>query len=308
MKRSVPGALTLSGLLILAGCAPGVPEGCSPNGSEVRSVSISGEFGAPPEVRFVAPLAVEETQRRVISDGKGGAVENGAFVLFDFVLYSAKTGVLLGQSPYQGSSPSSLKVDTESPGLVGVSLTMACSPIGSRVVGLISPSDAVGPDGLPLFGEANEESLIFIVDIIDAFNPIRGVPREAPEGFPSVSYDDQGAPTVTLPDGPIPTEFALATVIDGKGAVVADGNLVVVQYLGVSWTTGEVFDSSWQRGQPSSFPTSGVIQGFRDGLVGQKVGSRVLIVIPPELGYGPYDLASPASGTILFVVDILGVQ
>jgi peptidylprolyl isomerase len=75
----------------------------------------------------------------------------------------------------------------------------------------------------------------------------------------------------------------------------------------VSWTTGEVFDSSWQRGVPASFSTDGVIAGFRDGLVGQTVGSRVIITIPPDLGYGPYEAGSPASGTIVFVVDILGV-
>ena len=90
------------------------------------------------------------------------------------------------------------------------------------------------------------------------------------------------------------------------------GDVVVVHYHGVNWNTGEVFDSSWSRGEPSSFPTEGVIPGFRDGLVDQTVGSRVIIVIPPELGYGPSggtgDGSIGAEDTIVFVVDILGVQ
>ena len=94
--------------------------------------------------------------------------------------------------------------------------------------------------------------------------------------------------------------------------MVYDGANIIVHYHGVNWNTGEVFDSSWDRGEPASFPTSGVIPGFRDGLVGQTVGSRVFITIPPALGYGPSggtgDGRIGAEDTIFFVVDILGLQ
>lgn len=307
MKHSVSLALSLSGLLVLAGCAADVPEGCVSGGSEVESVAISGAFGFAPEVSFDAPVSVDATQRTVVLAGEGVDVRDGAFVLFEFVLYNAGTGAVLGESRYQGASPVSLLVDTDSTDLVGISATLACTPVGSRVAGLISPSDAVGPDGLPLFDSGDGDSLLFIADIVDAFNPVQGEPSEPPEGFPGVSYDEDGAPTVTIPGGAVPTEYDLAIVIEGEGAVVNAGDSVVVHYHGVSWTTGEVFDSSWQRGIPASFSTDGVIAGFRDGLVGQTVGSRVIITIPPDLGYGPYEAGSPASGTIVFVVDILGV-
>ncbi len=101
-------------------------------------------------------------------------------------------------------------------------------------------------------------------------------------------------------------------MVEGDGVEVAGGDVVVVHYHGVNWNTGEVFDSSWERGEPASFPTGGVIPGFRDGLIGQSVGSRVIIVIPAELGYGPSGGTSDGSigptDTIVFVVDILGVQ
>lgn len=121
-----------------------------------------------------------------------------------------------------------------------------------------------------------------------------------------------GGPEVVLPDGDVPTSYGVATLIDGDGPMVYDGANVVVDYHGVNWNTGETFDSSFERGEPAAFPTSGVIPGFRDGLVGQNVGSRVLITIPPALGYGPQggtqDGRIGPEDTIFFVVDILGLQ
>ena len=308
MKHSLSVALGLSSTIMIGGCAASVPDGCIPSGSDIESVSVSGVFGIPPNVSFEAPLSVESTQRTLILDGEGADVQDGALVLLEFVLYNATTGAVIAESPYQGSSPVSLLIDIDAIGLEGISSTLACTPVGSRVGGLISPSDAVGPDGLPLFEVGAEDSLLFIADVVDAFNPVQGEPTDPPAGFPAVVYGEDGSPTVTIPEGAVPTDYGLATLIEGEGAPVKAGDLVVVHYHGVSWTTGDVFDSSWERGLPTSFSTDGVIPGFRDGLLGQKAGSRVIITIPPELGYGPFDAGNPASGTIVFVVDILGVQ
>ena len=330
VKRLLPLALGLSGLLVLAGCAADTPEeeveqalaaieGCAPSGAEVESISITGEFGATPQVSFEAPLSAVLTQRAVIIEGDGPEVQDGDILSIDYSLYNAATGDLIEESGYTEVSPTVLTLDTAAPNFVGVSLTAACSTVGSRVAGLIPPIEAFGPNGAPEFGLGAGESLLFIVDVVAIKPPpepplerIEGEPAEPPAGFPEVSYDAEGAPTVTLPEGDIPTEFALATVIEGEGAEVGGGDIVVVHYHGVNWNTGEVFDSSWERGEPASFPTGGVIPGFRDGLVGQTVGSRVLIIIPPELGYGPSggtpDGSIGAPDTIVFVVDILGVQ
>jgi len=86
----------------------------------------------------------------------------------------------------------------------------------------------------------------------------------------------------------------------------------VLHYHGVNWNTERCLTPVGLGEEPASFPTGGVIPGFRDGLVGQTVGSRVIIVIPPELGYGPSggtgDGSIGAEDTIVFVVDILGVE
>jgi peptidylprolyl isomerase len=91
----------------------------------------------------------------------------------------------------------------------------------------------------------------------------------------------------------------------------ADGANVTVQYTGINWNTKKVFDSSWDKGaKPVSFQTSGVIPGFTKALVGQKVGSQVIAIIPPADGYGDKGQGDDIGGTdtIVFVVDILGTQ
>ena len=97
----------------------------------------------------------------------------------------------------------------------------------------------------------------------------------------------------------------------GDGETVADGASVTVHYTGVIWATGETFDSSWTRGEPATFSTSGVVEGFSAALVGQTVGSQVLAVIPPAQGYGdtpPESSGIGATDTLVFVIDILATR
>ena len=89
---------------------------------------------------------------------------------------------------------------------------------------------------------------------------------------------------------------------------IQPGDTAFVQYTGVKWSDGSVFDSSWDRGQPAAFPTNGVVAGFQQALEGQQVGSQVLVVIPPAAGYGAQEGSELQNETLVFVVDILGVQ
>ena len=329
MNKFASLALCASVLLVVSGCTTDptdeagavseLAEGCTPSGEVVEAVAVSGEFGARPEVTFTAPLEVTATQRAVVIEGDGELVENGDDVVVDYALFNATTGANIEDSGYDEFSPTVLRVDTAAPVFLGVSLTAACSSVGSRVVGVIPAAEAFGAEGAPEFGLEAGHGLVFVVDVISIKPPaeppldrIEGEASDPGEGFPSVEYAESGEPTVVIPEGDVPTEFALSTVITGSGAEVGSGDIVVVQYHGVNWNTGEVFDSSWSRNEPATFPTGGVIPGFRDGLIGQTVGSRVIIVIPADLGYGPSggtgDGAIGAEDTIVFVVDILGVQ
>lgn len=119
-------------------------------------------------------------------------------------------------------------------------------------------------------------------------------------------------PDVTVPDTAPPAQLVVADDVEGTGDEAAAGQQVTVHYVGVSWSTGEEFDASWNRMEPFRFPLGQghVIQGWDEGVQGMKVGGRRTLHIPPHLGYG----AQGAGGviapneTLIFVVDLLGVS
>jgi len=116
-----------------------------------------------------------------------------------------------------------------------------------------------------------------------------------------------GAPEVPVKVGPPPTQLVKEDLKPGTGATVGANDTVTVNYIGVSCSTGTIFDSSYSRGQPATFPLTGVIKGWTDGIPGMAVGGQRLLGIPPDQGYGPQ--GSPpdiAPGeTLWFVVEIV---
>ena len=119
----------------------------------------------------------------------------------------------------------------------------------------------------------------------------------------------QTAPTISAGSGTPPASLVIRELVFGKGAVATQGSTVNVQYVGANYTDGQVFDSSWQRGQPATFPLSGVIAGFARGIVGMRVGGRRELVIPPALGYGTTGSGPVGPNeTLVFVIDLLSVQ
>ena len=128
-------------------------------------------------------------------------------------------------------------------------------------------------------------------------------------GLPSVTGAVGAKPAIAKPTGKQPTALATRVVTPGTGATVAAGEYLVVNYLGMTWA-GKEFDNSFDRGQPFGFVVGagGVIKGWDQGLVGQQVGSRVLLGIPADLAYGAKGQGSdiPPDAALLFVVDVLG--
>ncbi|RZS43300.1 peptidylprolyl isomerase [Herbihabitans rhizosphaerae] len=119
-------------------------------------------------------------------------------------------------------------------------------------------------------------------------------------------------PVVEPHDGTPPTDLLVEDITVGEGPEAAPGNAVSVHYVGVSHSSGEEFDASWNRGQPFEFPLGGgtVIAGWDKGVAGMKVGGRRKLVIPPHLGYGDRGAgrAIKPGETLIFVVDLLGVN
>ena len=119
-------------------------------------------------------------------------------------------------------------------------------------------------------------------------------------------------PKVTVPTGPPPTTLQSHDLIAGTGTQAEAGDQVTVQYVGVSYSTKQVFDASWTDGHgPFQFElgVGQVIRGWDEGVVGMRVGGRRELIIPPSLAYGA---ASPGPGiapndTLIFVVDLISV-
>ncbi len=104
-------------------------------------------------------------------------------------------------------------------------------------------------------------------------------------GDASAIFQPNGAPAITIATTNSPaTELGIADITEGTGDEVQAGDTVTVDYCGVGYGGLTVFDSSWTRGEPATFPLTGLIQGWQDGIPGMKVGGQRLLVIPGELG------------------------
>ena len=122
---------------------------------------------------------------------------------------------------------------------------------------------------------------------------------------------NQSKPEVSVPEGTPPVELVVDDLVVGDGDEAAAGRSVNVHYVGVAWSDGKQFDASWDRNEPFSFRLGAgeVISGWDLGIEGMREGGRRILVIPPELGYGPQ--GSPPSiapnETLVFVVDLKSV-
>ncbi|MDR1427465.1 MAG: FKBP-type peptidyl-prolyl cis-trans isomerase [Bifidobacteriaceae bacterium] len=189
--------------------------------------------------------------------------------------------------------------------------------VGSQVLLVIPPE--LGYGDADMGSIPPNSTLVFVVDILSATASEAGpIPRASGqtvppvEGLPVVTLDDAGAPSIAIPaDAEPPAELVAQTLIKGEGGVVAEGAEISAQYAGWLWD-GTQFDSSWDRGgepMDASLAPGQLIEGWAQGLVGQTEGSQVLLIIPPELGYGEAGSGPiPPNATLVFVVDILSAS
>ncbi len=127
--------------------------------------------------------------------------------------------------------------------------------------------------------------------------------------LPVVSTKAGEAPTISAPSGTPPAELTTSDVIVGTGTEVLPSSTLTVHYTLMAWSTGKIIESSWDGGQPATFPLANVVEGWQKGLPGAKVGGRRLLILPPEMGYGPAGSGPIGPNeTLIFAVDIIGVS
>lgn len=320
LPSPVPGAVAAMALVLaLAGCtgdpaptptgsgSPVAVSGCVEPGPVSDGVVITGDLGAEPNVSFEEPLEVEHTQRTVAIEGGGAAVTEGSVISLDFMVYDGTTGAVATGTPYAEQGRALVVVDEEQllPGFVA---TLLCSTEGSRVVGVVPAEDAFGGEGQPDLGIAAGDTIVFVADIVSVLpTQADGEERPLPQDFPALDLEfaDDGQPTVGVPEAEPPADLKIGVLLAGDGPVVGPQDEFTVHYQGVNWRTGEVFDETWGDA-PRSFTS--VISGFAKAVVGQTVGSRVVVVVPPGEGYGAggnEGAGIEGSDTIVFVIDIL---
>ena len=131
----------------------------------------------------------------------------------------------------------------------------------------------------------------------------------SPAGLPAVTANAGEAPTITPPTGTPPATLQTQDIIVGTGTEILPTSTLTVHYTLMTWSNGALVESSWSSGQPATFPLSGVIAGWQEGLPGAQVGGRRLLVIPADKGYGPNGSGPIGPNeTLIFVVDIITVS
>lgn len=306
-------ATVLAAALTLAACGSDAPETEASSGVlDDVTVSEAADDATTPEVTFEpGSVTVEQTESRVVTEGEGSELTGSELISFDFAIYSGETAEELSSSYPQ--TPVGLDLADENV-LPGLTASITGQNVGSRLLVALPPEEAFGAEGNPQLGIEAGDTVLFLVDIIAAVTPLdeaTGTAVEPQAGLPTVEVTPGEPATITIPeDFEDPDSTIVQPLITGEGPEVTAGQTVRVAYTGATARDGNVFDSSANTPTGyAEFPigVGSVIQGWDTGLVGQTVGSRLLLVIPAEEGYGEQGSPPDIQGgdTLVFVVDIL---
>ena len=301
--------LPLAVIGVLAGCA-----GSSPSLATTPVVTVSGAFGQAPTIKIPTEKASHSLTVKTLIHGNGSTLTKTQAFVGNYAIYIwSGTSHRLAQSSFTSHQPTLFAGQL----LPGLEKALIGQKMGSRVLAVVPPKQAFGTSGNPQAGIKGTDTLVFVVDLIKNFAPnASATGQQVSSGggsLPKVTAATGTAPKITMPSSKPPTTLVTKTLVKGSGAAVAKNQTVVVQYVGAIWRSGTVFDASWTRQQPFGFTIaatpSQVIPGWNQGLVGQTVGSRVMLVIPPADGYGKSGNSQAGikgDDTLVFVVDILG--
>ena len=294
------GAMTALALCLGLSACGGKSDGGSHSGDTMQGVSASGKLGSKPDISFKTPFKVENQTHQVIQNGDGEVIRDGDRVCTRSLALDAKTGKVINSTWDQSSPECSIVISKKS--IPAYYDTFKGLKVNSTV--------AVGIDESGSGSSKATESYIMALTFVSRSKNLTRAQgqkvTDLPSDLPKISLDDKGKPSLDLNGYQPKGGLVVQPLIKGKGAKVGQHQSVSANYTGWLASNGKQFDSSWDRGQPSDFSLDQVVKGWQQGLAGQTVGSQVLLVIPPDLGYGSQKQQSiPANSTLIFVVDIL---
>lgn len=322
-RRTAPVAALVAVALLVSGCGGSSKKDEKPSstatpaagscdyksGDTSDAAKVKGDFGKEVEADFKTPLKATGLERTVVDKGDGKTTAKSDQVNTVVTVFLGSTGKVVT------SNKAVLKVG-DTAATSAFDAAVSCVPIGSRVVVTVPAKDVLGDSGNPQLGIKASDTLVIAADVVSKVEPTKLPKPAAWPDAPTVTFDKNGKPTVKLTGTPEPA-YRLKVLKKGTGAVVGRGDSITVNYQGTSWNYKKIFDSSYAAGRtPTSFLADagvqgGVIPGFAAALIGQKVGTRLIVTIPPKYGYGEgkivkFDEQQPnlVGQTLVFIVEI----
>lgn len=270
---------------------------------QIAGVTAKGELGKKPTISFKTPMTVENNSYVVLQKGDGAQIEDGDRVCSQGIAISVKDGSQLA-STWEKNTPDCSTVVTSDTSQMREDYykIFKSLKLNSTVAFGVNDSNSTS-------SSSTGPSYLMVLTLVSKSKNLKKATGDkvanVPADLPKVTLAKNGKPSIDMNGYKGSDSLVSQDLIKGKGAVVKDTQSVVAHYTG--WLLdGTQFDSSWDRGQSSAFSLDSVIKGWKQGLAGHTVGSQVLLVVPPSLGYGNKDQEKiPANSTLVFVVDIL---
>ena len=296
----VTGALAgCSGVSFGGGCTPEVP-----SGDASSTVVAKGAVGEEPSIEFPTPLIVDSAERSVLTEGDGEVIGNYTTVAVELTVLNAATGEVLEATPYADFDTRALFTSGQSQGVFGDALL--CTTVGSRIA-LVAPAEMFSNEFDPTT-DLSGDSLVVVVDVLgDWLGKANGFNQLPLDGMPTVATAVEGTPGVSVSTQVPPTTVRAETVKAGGGAEISEGDIAIIHIRAWSWSAdGSVTLTaldSWAGNAPyravvdPSTTDTTIPTEVYDNLVGTKVGSQLMVVVP-----GGND------GATIYVVDALGID
>ena len=285
-----------------------LPHQCDPikDGAAAQSIKVTGSSGVP-VVSFTPKLVPSEPQMHLLKAGDGPTFTGNQLATFEIEAvdtetvkpFPTSTGLVTN---FDGTNPITTLLANGQDTQVSLCDALTGVRVGSRIA-------AIYPIN-PAAGSSKKTSVVLIVDLKNVFLPhATGSNQPAVSGIPFAVHVSSGEPGITFPSNQAaPKEFKEYTSIKGAGEVVKKGDKIKAHYKLFLWDANHtMIEKSWGSTPLDITVGTGTIEGFSKALEGQTVGSQVVAVIPPALGYGDkVNQAIPANSTLVFVIDILG--
>jgi peptidylprolyl isomerase len=304
----VPALLSLCLALALSACGD-EPVPTEPTKERLDAVEITGEIGDEPVVTWSSQMTAGKIESETLVEGDGAKLEDGDQVLAHLWIGNGFTEAKAFSTHDEDATAELVTVDDQLPPFLAA---VKGATIGSRIAVTSSAEAAFGAAGNAQLGIGNKDTVLVIVDLASGIDDgPTGTRPPAPEWVPSLEFKKGVISGFDFKGVPEPTaELQKAVLFEGDGAVVETGNAVVVRYLGQVYGGKKPFDENFSTGTPTSFAigTGAVIKGWDQALVSATVGTRMVIAVPPELGYGEEgkpDAGIKRTDTLYFVIDVL---